>query len=574
MSIHNVLNQIKNDEIVLPSIQRNFVWSQDRIKRLLDSIMRGYPIGLALLWETYNDIQYRTFTKDYWPGILYSYSENRRRWKKKLVLDGQQRLQSLYLALYGTLEGKSLYFDVLSGRYSDSLAEESYVFKFFHSNEADQHQDRTKEQLSKPIEKRDENFKLSHYKKLTELFRMSAAEKGKLKRHLAKELDLSEDDQVRLDLNLSRFDEAFSKDENILKVSVIDENLPSESEYRKSDADVLEIFVRVNREFTPLSRSDLIFSMLKLKWKESAEALPEFVKRVNKGNSFELDTDFVIRCLFAVSDLGTRFDVDLLRKRENINKLRSNFQACCDAIRAAVDFVQEECRCQSSHLIGSAYTIVPFVYYLFHTKNHEIRNDQIADTRKAFYLLALAKPFSRFAEGRLGAFIRQELKPLAEKSDETFPFDKVVTWVAYWERIKEFGDDLLRANYQLALHLLQGLRGGRIQYKRNAPETDHIFPRSELRKKGYEEDIINHFANFWILAKGKNQNKSNQHPAVYFRDVNDRILKGALIDKKLLDYRRYTTFINTRKEKILTKVKRKLQFSDKDFYIADETSNL
>ena len=69
----------------------------------------------------------------------------------------------------------------------------------------------------------------------------------------------------------------------------------------------------MNREGTPLSRSDLIFSMLKLNWRESAESLPEFVRQVNIGNSFDLDTDFVIRCLFAVSDLGTKFELDLLR---------------------------------------------------------------------------------------------------------------------------------------------------------------------------------------------------------------------------------------------------------------------
>ena len=55
MSITNLLNQIKNEEIVLPAIQRDFVWPEDKVLRLLDSIMRGYPIGIALLWETYLD---------------------------------------------------------------------------------------------------------------------------------------------------------------------------------------------------------------------------------------------------------------------------------------------------------------------------------------------------------------------------------------------------------------------------------------------------------------------------------------------------------------------------------------
>lgn len=49
MSIVNLLKQIKNEEIVLPAIQRDFVWNKERIEKLLDSIMRGYPIGIILI---------------------------------------------------------------------------------------------------------------------------------------------------------------------------------------------------------------------------------------------------------------------------------------------------------------------------------------------------------------------------------------------------------------------------------------------------------------------------------------------------------------------------------------------
>lgn len=533
MSIINLLNQIKNEEIVLPGIQRDFVWPEDKVLRLLDSIMRAYPIGIVLLWETYEDIQYRTFVRDYKNGNLHTYRENIQRNKIKLVLDGQQRLQSLYIALYGTLEGKSLYFDVLSGRDSDDVAGEKFLFYFKTSAEAEGFNAQVKEELAKPPDNRAEDFRCAYLVKVSHLFTMGAREKKDLVRELSKALTLSVDDQLRLEVNLSNFDEALSRDENILRVSIIDENLASESPYRKSEADVLEVFVRINREGTPLSRSDLIFSMLKLNWKESAEALPEFVRSINDGNSFELDTDFVIRCLFAVSDLGTKFDLDLLRKKSNVTKLRANFQQCCEAVRATVDFVQRDCWCQSSRVIGGANTMVPFVYYLFHTKNHEIRNDQIVNARKALYLFGFTRPFSRYADSRLGGFIRSELRPLVSKGDETFPLSKAVWRVGYWERIKTYGEELLQAHPLLALHLVQGLTGAKVQYTRNAPEADHIFPRSELRKKGYDEGMINHFANFWILAKGKNQNKSNRHPSDYFADVDEKEMERALIDREV-----------------------------------------
>ena len=105
-----------------------------------------------------------------------------------------------------------------------------------------------------------------------------------------------------MDTNLARLDEVLTKDQNILKASVIDENKSLNSQSRHTESDVLEIFVRINRQGTQLSRSDLIFSMLKLHWKESATALPDFVKKINEGNSFQkvawLVDDHIRRCGF------------------------------------------------------------------------------------------------------------------------------------------------------------------------------------------------------------------------------------------------------------------------------------
>lgn len=91
MSIQTLMNQIKEREIILPAIQRDFVWPEDKIQKLLDSIMRGYPIGIALLWETYEDIQYRNFVDSYNREDRHVFKDNKRKKKLKVVLDGQQR---------------------------------------------------------------------------------------------------------------------------------------------------------------------------------------------------------------------------------------------------------------------------------------------------------------------------------------------------------------------------------------------------------------------------------------------------------------------------------------------------
>jgi hypothetical protein len=553
-SILALLNQIQSDEIVLPGIQRDFVWSEDRVAKLLDSIMRGYPVGIVLLWETYSDIQHRRFVRDYQPDGPQTFTDNPQHRRLKLVLDGQQRLQSLYVALYGTYDSKILHFDLLSGRESDDLSEEKFTFEFLDRSAAEQRNKvgRKVGQLTYP----GDADKPVHFIPASQLFSMGAAEKKDYSGRLTDELELGKEDSLRVEVNLAQFDRCISVDENILKVSTIDENLASASPYRKSEADVLEIFVRINREGTPLSRADLIFSMLKLNWRESADAIPGFLKTVNQGNSFDLDIDFVVRSLFAVSELGARFDLDLLRRRSNVERLQSNFDACCDSIRSAVDFIQHECWCQSSALLGTSYTIVPLVYWLFRAPRHEVDKAEVADLRKGILLIGLARPFTRYGEARVGAYIRGALKP-ARDAQLPFPLRETIAWVRSWEIVGPFAD-LLRRNHPLALHLIQRRSTSRVQYSHNAPEIDHIFPRAELRKKGVPEDRVNHFANFWVLAQGKNRNKSDQHPAKYFKDVPDAELKRALIDRGLLDYRRYSTFIETRTEAMVGEIQRQI----------------
>lgn len=216
-------------------------------------------------------------------------------------------------------------------------------------------------------------------------------------------------------------------------------------------------------------------------------------------------------------------------------------------------------------MIGGPATIVPFVYYSFHMPGHAFSNRDTVNIRKSLFLFGFAKPFSRYADSRLGAFIRDELQPLVQKHSTEFPFHKALWWVGYWERIKKYDLDLLNLNPILTLHVVQCLTGAKVQYVRNSPEIDHIFPRSILRRIGHDEALINHIANFWILAKEKNQNKSNRDPMEYFKDVDDTELEKALIDRTLLNYSSYQTFIATRSTLMLEKVRDKLQFMDEDF---------
>ena len=566
MNIVTLLNQIDLGETVLPAIQRDFVWSEGKIEKLMDSIMRGYPVGIVLVWETYKDIQYRKFENVYQNGTRPAFIDNSSKKKLKLVLDGQQRLQALYLALYGTYNGKYLYFDILSGRHSDDFEEDKYYFYFVTPEKAEERNKRVEANLADDKQ----NNVIEYTYKVSDLFKMDVSTKQKKRKEISRLLELNDEDELRLETNLAKLDEVLMKEQNILKASIIDEDKPSDSQSRQTESDVLEIFVRINRQGTPLSRSDLIFSMLKLNWRESATALPEFVDKINEGNSFEIDIDFIIRCLFAVSDLGTKFDIDMLRKKTNMDKLKNNFEECCMAIGSALDNIQKYCWISNSKAMGGILNLVPFVYYFFHLPKHEIPDKQIDNFRKSFFLFCFAGPFSRYADSRLGKFIREELRPILEAGKEQFPFESAVWWVGYWEGTEGWDEKLLQRNTALTHYLIQQDSGSKIHHSLNKREMDHIFPRSILREKGFDESEVNHFANFWILSKGKNINKTNKHPKKYFEDVPDKELKSALINRDLFDYRRYGTFLDERGKWIFKKLTKKIGFVDEDFDVFDD----
>src|ERR1035437_997340 len=142
-SIRRIVSYLNVDEsegggLWLPNIQRPFVWSEVQIARLFDSIMREYPIGALLVWKTKEPVKHRKFIDNYHAGIkLTDFYANENNHAKMLVLDGQQRLQSLYIGLKGSYSGtgRELYFNVLSG---DLVAPEDirYRFKFLEKAQA------------------------------------------------------------------------------------------------------------------------------------------------------------------------------------------------------------------------------------------------------------------------------------------------------------------------------------------------------------------------------------------------------------------------------------------------------
>jgi hypothetical protein len=122
-SLFRLIDDI-NKSLFLPHIQRPFVWDEEQMLRLFDSLMRNYPIQTFLFWRTKDEIKARKFMGQIaWDADLSDYYEpnvSKQGTEKVFVLDGQQRLQTLFAIFFGAIDSPEnqraeAYFDITSG---------------------------------------------------------------------------------------------------------------------------------------------------------------------------------------------------------------------------------------------------------------------------------------------------------------------------------------------------------------------------------------------------------------------------------------------------------------------------
>jgi uncharacterized protein with ParB-like and HNH nuclease domain len=270
LTIKDMMEKIGRNEVYLPAIQRKFVWNHEQIESLFDSIMRAYPIGTFLFWfirgEKKNEYTFYKFLDEYHELKKY---QNKIAPKPELkeeiigVLDGQQRLSSMYITLQGTYAYKRPYV-----RRDRPYA---YPERKFYLN-----------LLRKPIEKEDENF-LYDFKFLTDQESNEINEnqlwflvKDVLIWGLDPEIDeyydnLLQDNNIPNDIKSIIIEKRniIKKSLRILHQRLVNDKLINYYEIREQELDnILDVFVRVNSGGTILSKSDLLFSTIIANWQE------------------------------------------------------------------------------------------------------------------------------------------------------------------------------------------------------------------------------------------------------------------------------------------------------------------
>ncbi len=114
--VADVVTEIDEEVFVLPVIQRSLVWEEEKMELLFDTLLKGDSFGGIMVIEEEKDTKplfnYRPFTKD--GNFIPSREVEKLKRQQFFVIDGQQRLQTFYIGLKGSINGKVLYFDLFS----------------------------------------------------------------------------------------------------------------------------------------------------------------------------------------------------------------------------------------------------------------------------------------------------------------------------------------------------------------------------------------------------------------------------------------------------------------------------
>jgi hypothetical protein len=541
-TILSTLSKIQTGELVLPAIQRDFVWEPERMYKLLDSIFRGYPFSTLLFWNTKQRIQYREFTKDWSSDYHFTFQVKSEGKKGTMVLDGQQRLQTMYLGIYGSYDQNVLYFDLLSGIEPDDISQAKYHFEFLSTAEAEQ--------------RNAQNVGIQYWVPLRDLANLNNRQIAvRAMRYLTiLKLPAESDAGERLSQNVSAAFGAL-RVEDSLNYFTIDKEYGDDDLITNLD-EILEIFVRVNSGGQVLSKSDLMFSLMQMLWEGAADAIAELTDRLNAKERYDFDKDFILKVALVCTNHGARYEVDKLRNEANVREIEQSFPKIADALVNCKDFIVSKSRFLDDRILRSYNTLIPFVYFFYLQPNQQVKSEEtLLRMNHALYLSLMTALFSRLADNYIDQVVNNILLPFHHKNPGQFPLEDFLGFMQSKQGHSQLDDWLLQNNISYLMNILEG--GTRLPEGRRSrrPEVDHIFPHSRLQALGVPEERINHYANFRLISQAENNWKRAQDPQPYF-NANPKAAARYYIPTHFLVYEKYEQFLEKRREQIWDHLKR------------------
>lgn len=526
--VGDLVNEVRNGKIGLPDLQRPFVWKDNKVRDLFDSMLKGYPIGYVMLWESPSDYETKKTT----------IGDNKKIYEepKELVIDGQQRLTALIAAMYGVkIKDKNFAEREIKICFNPLTKEFSVWTSAF---------DRDAEWISKISEVflAHENHTMISYR-----------------RNFIKELN---DSRVKKGLETLSDDEEIVIEENLNELlSLTDYSLPTlEINYNADEEDVADIFVRVNSGGQKLTENNFIQTLISVYENETSDRINDFCEnsripadKTSYNPILAVEPSHLIRMAVGVGfrRARLRYAYMLLRGKNletgkfSEEERTKNLNTFKDALDKVMDLnnwhsfinIVAEAGYISDKLIASSNAVVfSYVLYLVAKYDYNLSAMQLKKVISKWFFMST---ITYFYTGSTETEVEKQFADLrsVNSSDEFIEYiDNVIrthftedyfnltlpnelntaasispSWNGYIAAQIVLNIPMLFSNTPVSKYFVVGSSG-----TKSAIDKHHIFPKNYLKNIGYDNDRDrNQLANFTYLEYATNIDISDKNPVDY-----------------------------------------------------------
>lgn len=556
ITIKKAIDEIVDRTYLLPAIQRKFVWGADKIEVLFDSIMRGYPINSFMFWDIKSSTikenfkfyqfltEYRSFFKEDNPDI------DTKGYKDFIaVIDGQQRLTSIYLGLKGTYAYK-----MPRKWWSDN--EENIPTRRLYLELSERLPDENERQMEynflflteKEVQK--ENSLGKNWFKVNEILRYEDANK----------LDEFIDEQYWKSNKYSK--EVIRK----LRKAVFEDILINYYLEETQEIDtVLDIFIRTNSGGEPLNFSDLLMSVTTANWTlDARKEIPDVVAKVfGFGNpNFIISKDFVLKTCLVLFSENIKFQVKNFNK-EQVLKFEADWERVKQSIIEAFSLIGSWGFNNSS--LRAKNAAIPIIYYIYQNRieneiNNKAKYTDIKVSMRKWLCLSLLKGVF----GGQSDSVLTSIRKVMVANPQKFPLSEIkAEFRTNPSKNLSFDDDfiegLLTTQYEdTNCYSILALLYSHLNFD-NQLHKDHLHPSSyfkKLKNEDFENDIDyafykdeknwNSILNLQLLDGALNLSKTDKSLRKWIEE-NKISTKNQLIPDEFQDIKSFRDFIGARR---------------------------
>lgn len=517
----------------LPAVQRPYVWgsrfeSEKYICKLFDSILRGYPIGTLIVWNSDKEIPYRCFIEDYIDGETAPFVD-KNLWKREdkwLVYDGQQRLQTLFSCLKYTLNDRILTYDLFFDLENHEDAEAT-GFEFVNKNST----------LKQGVIA------------MPQLFIQAEDSKVKFRKELQSRIppEIMDGKDEKFEEIIDKLWDVFiRKDVKSLAYFPIEKNWDEDR--------VNDVFQRLNMGGVPLSGADLLLSRIKEKSYDFEEKLQLESKQIfSLTQGYVFETSAILQILHLIIKKTNRISPERIKDHE-----LNDFITVFSDLKSSIDsffkhFIYDSFKINNKSIVIRGGALYPLIIYVYNrhkkgTPYLKIENENLMRMKQYFIL-------SQLNDWNTQTIIN-DCSALTLNTDINFPLEPIKQLVSRNNRFTELSITSMEGYIWFPLKVLNPdvsyINGGSVD-GRYKPELDHIFP---LRLSGRPADYcVNVLWNLHPVTGVINASKGNTNPRDFFqKPQNTKYLKEYNFVPKDLDspeWFDHNLFIEFRKKNMI-----------------------